>query len=596
MTTKADLIRRRGDNYELSPNPEGQNAPRDTGHGAGRDESSREGDHEGAADMAAPDTGAILIEENENPEAKQIHISPGRPKRWKVILRRLAGLFAKRKLTKEEQLDLEEANRRRALYAAMKADALAARDLIQSALADLGYCYRPPKTERSLFNGTQMVKFSDAFCTPDAIWLQVDMRRRVRNVFVTDLMDNPKLITDLSLSLGRRVYSRFKEDKGAFFIIERASGVYGIPAHVKYQEMIDRFPKSADKLTFPLGMGTNAKPRYTSFLDMPHLLVAGASGTGKSNMVNAIICTLVSFCSPADLRLVLVDLKGGLEMDFYEGIPHLLRIPGVTETGICTDREQVPEALEYVRQESENRIKIIGAAGHKKITQYNAHRAARNRMPFMLVVIDEYADIQQDKTIARIVQTLLSGIAAKSRAAGIHILVGTQHPLKSVIDTTITANFPARMAFGCSTNSASMLIIGTGDAHGLAPAGRFIWQNGATMEQVQAPYMPDEMIREIVGSIREGRAAKIQTSHDVTLEEILRFAHEELADSLKLYPLYEKFKTRGISRPEISSILANIEGKIVEVGEHTYFVTPTNGGSAPRKLVDPSKADEYRKP
>lgn len=595
MTTKRDLVRRRGNDHELTPSSEGDNAPQGAGHGQGRDESSREGEHDGSADMSAPDSSAVLIDENEVPEAAQIHISPGRPRRWKRIARRILGLFSKRKLTREEEMDLAEENRRRALYAAMKADALAARDLIQSALASLGFCYRPPKTERTLFNSTQYVQFSNAFCTPDAIWLQVDMRQRVRGVFVTDLMDNPKLITDLSLSLGRRVYSRFKEDKGAFFIIERASGVYGIPSHVKHQEMLDRFPKSADKLTFPLGMGTNAKPRYASFLDMPHLLVAGASGTGKSNMVNNIICTLISHSSPEDLRIVLIDLKGGLEMDFYDGIPHLLKIDGVTETGICTEREQVPAALEYVRQQSENRIKIIGEAGHKKITQFNAHRAARNRLPFLLVVIDEYADIQQDKSIARQVQTLLAGIAAKSRAAGIHILVGTQHPLKSVIDTTITANFPARMAFGCSTNSASVLIIGTGDAHGLAPAGRYIWQNGATTEQVQAPYMPDDMIREVVSAIREGRAAKIQTSHDVTLEEILRFAHEELADSLKLLPLYEKFKARGMSRNDLVGLLGSIEGTTVDVGEHSYFVTSTHSGSAPRKLVDPSLADQYRK-
>lgn len=276
---------------------------------------------------------------------------------------------------------------------------------------------------------------------------------------------------------------------------------------------------------------------------------------------------------------MLVDLKGGMEFTFFEGLPHLMTSQNLAPTGIIQDRDVVPEALYYLVQEGEKRMKIIQEAGHKNISKYNLRR--KHKLPRIILVIDEWADVRLSD-YGRKAEDALSDLARRMRAVGIHVIVATQSPKKEVISTLIKTNLPAKMAFSCPSYTASELILDVGDAKGLTPQGRFIWQHGSETVQVQAPYMPDAMIREIVGKIIAGESPEIGRQ-DVTIDEILEWALDNLDGKLPVRQLYQKYTGR-VGRGEIETILQKLDNTTVTIRDRNYLVIPGGGSRGPRKL------------
>ncbi len=520
-----------------------------------------------------------VVEANPDPMRRRIR-SRRRPPWWLRWARWLWARRPWRPLTEEEKRERTERKRRAALEKLLKSEAKQAIRLIQNALDRRGLSYRHRKSD-GVLRRIDYVQFDVVALQPDALYLRVDTRRLPYGVGILDLV-REEILTDLSLSIGRRVMAEYSERKGLWYIIERASGVRGIPKHVKFAEMLDHMPKTADPLTVPLGMTVNARRVYRSLADMPHLLIAGATDTGKSNMVNVILGTLIMRNGPDHLKMLLVDLKGGMEFSFYEGLPHLLAIDGVTDTGIVYDRDQVPEALAWLIAEGERRMALLKARGHKNIASYNRRRRPSDRLPRILLVVDEWADIKLARGVGHVAEDRLANIASRMRAVGIHVIIATQVPKREVISTIIKTNLPARMAFSVPTYTASQLIIDTGDARGLTPRGRFVYAKGASHLTIQAPYISDRLIREIVRGAIEGGGVPIQAV-DVTPEEIMEWAIDNLDGRLPVRTLFDAFRGR-ISQHMLRDWLAEWEGQEFTIRGRVYRVEPGEG-SRPRRLV-----------
>jgi DNA segregation ATPase FtsK/SpoIIIE-like protein len=390
------------------------------------------------------------------------------------------------------------------------------------------------------------------------------------------------LLTDLSLSVGHRVTCEYSEIQGFWYIVERSTGVRGVPAHVKFVDMLERFPSSADGLYLPIGMGANRKPIYWSAGSFYHAIIGGATGSGKSVLINSWIVTLVRRNVPGKLQMLMIDLKGGVEFQSYEGIPHLLTdIPGVP-TGIVNRREDVVGALRHVYNIGEARLNTLRETGHRDIGRYNAHRRSAP-MSHIFVIADELADLMMDRDIKRDAEELIANMAARHRAAGIHLILCTQMPKVEVITGRIKANCPLRVALSCATNVASMVIIDNGNAHNLAPKGRAIAQFIQEVE-VQTPLITDQIINDTVAGAIDSQYQELEAKHDVTRLEVLNWALSNNDGRLTVRTLYQQFASRGITVEELSTWLEEMENQTIIVGATEYLITPGRG-SAPRKMV-----------
>ncbi|MEM1232464.1 MAG: DNA translocase FtsK 4TM domain-containing protein, partial [Pseudomonadota bacterium] len=248
--------------------------------------------------------------------------------------------------------------------------------------------------------------------------------------------------------------------------------VIGIEIPNEHREMVrlkevlasDAFANSASPLTLALGSDIAGAPVVADIAKMPHLLVAGTTGSGKSVGVNAMLLSMLYKSGPEDVRLILVDPKM-LELSVYEGIPHLL-------TPVVTDMKEAAHALNWCVGEMERRYKLMAAMGVRNIAGFNKviHDAAASgepkldplwpedmaesapeltRLPQIVVVIDEFADMMM--IVGKKVETLIARIAQKARAAGIHLVLATQRPSVDVITGLIKANIPTRMGFQVSS-------------------------------------------------------------------------------------------------------------------------------------------------
>jgi DNA segregation ATPase FtsK/SpoIIIE-like protein len=482
-----------------------------------------------------------------------------------------------RELTGEEKALRAEQERRRKLAATLRDEAMLYWDRLVSALDRYGFQH----TTSSGSKITTHVQFDLIKLQPEAIYFRINTLKLPYGTTISKLMDRDLLI-DLSLACQRRVTAEFSDRIGAWYIVERAVGVRGIPDHVKFNELLDSIPASADGLTIPIGVALNSKPIWRSLGRMYSMLIGGTIGGGKSNYLNVVITTLIRRNPPDRLRLVLIDLKGGLEFQYYEGIPHLISIPEYAPGGIADQNYQVQGVLEWLHAEGERRMETLRQAGYKSIGRYNAYKKHK-RMPHIVLVIDEWADVMYDKSIKQRCEDVLANVAQRFRAVGIHVIVCTQIPKAEVISTRIKGVLPAKLAFSVPTIPASMVILDNGDAKGLTPSGRAVFQWDGQYE-VQTPYINEDIVEAAVQQAITGTVDKSTKSHDVTQFEILEWALAEENGYLSFDVLFRHFGKRGLTFDELRRWLAEMEGQQIVIGTSLYRVAPS-AGNRPRRLI-----------
>jgi DNA segregation ATPase FtsK/SpoIIIE-like protein len=225
--------------------------------------------------------------------------------------------------------------------------------------------------------------------------------------------------------------------------------------------------RAASKLTFALGRDVAGHARAADLAKMPHLLIAGATGSGKSVMVNALISSLLCNATPDEVRMVLVDLKR-VELSAYNGLPHLM-VPVITEP------ERAKAALKWAVTEMENRYRRFAGANARNLAGFNETRAdPTDRLPYVVLIIDELADLMMRE--GKNVEEPVVRLAQKARATGIHMVLATQRPSVNVVTGLIKANFPSRIAFAMASQIDSRTILDMPGAEDLIGRGDMLFQ------------------------------------------------------------------------------------------------------------------------
>jgi DNA segregation ATPase FtsK/SpoIIIE, S-DNA-T family len=250
-------------------------------------------------------------------------------------------------------------------------------------------------------------------------------------------------------------------------------------------------PEKTSPLVAWLGKGIDGKPVWTDLAKMPHVLVAGTTGSGKSGCVNAILSSILMQASPNEVRLVLVDPKQ-VELNHYEHVPHLL-------TPVVTSPRLAANVLANLIGEMESRYGIMGEARCRNLAELNRARmkAGEAPLPHILCVIDELADLMMVSPAE--VEDSIIRLAQKSRATGIHLVLATQRPSTDIITGTIKVNIPARIAFAVSSQTDSRVILDQGGAEALLGQGDMLFRGAGTskMARVQGAFVTEEEIARI---------------------------------------------------------------------------------------------------
>ncbi len=250
-------------------------------------------------------------------------------------------------------------------------------------------------------------------------------------------------------------------------------------------------PEKTSPLVAWLGKGIDGNPVWTDLAKMPHVLVAGTTGSGKSGCVNAILSSILMQASPNEVRLVLVDPKR-VELNHYESVPHLL-------TPVVTSPRLAANVLANLIGEMESRYGIMGEARCRNLVELNRARkkAGEPPLPHILCVIDELADLMMVSPAE--VEDSIIRLAQKSRATGIHLLLATQRPSTDIITGTIKVNIPARIAFAVSSQTDSRVILDQGGAEALLGQGDMLFRGAGTskLERIQGAFVTEEEIARI---------------------------------------------------------------------------------------------------
>ncbi len=253
----------------------------------------------------------------------------------------------------------------------------------------------------------------------------------------------------------------------------------------------EKFYKKETKLPIALGKSISGVPIVGDLSAMPHLLIAGTTGSGKSVCINTIILSLLYKYGPQKCNLILIDPKV-LELSAYEGIPHLL-------CPVITEAKKAAAALGWAVKEMENRYKLMTSVGVKNIDGYNIKN--KKHMPYIVVIVDEMSDLMliAGKEIENYVQRL----SAMARAAGIHIIMATQRPSVDVITGTIKANFPTKISFQVSSKIDSRTILGEQGAEQLLGNGDMLFMSSANrIVRIHGPYVSETEIEKVNGFLR----------------------------------------------------------------------------------------------
>lgn len=363
-----------------------------------------------------------------------------------------------------------------------------------------------------------------------------------------------------------------------------------------------KYKECTYELPIALGSTISNEVYIADLTKMPHLLVAGATGQGKSVGLNAIIASLLYRKKPSELKFVMIDPKM-VELSLYSLMEkqYLAKMPG-EEEAIITDVGKVIPALSSLCVEMDARYELLKAARVRAVKEYNrkflnhelSEADGHRFMPYIVVVVDEYSDLVM--TAGKEIEKPIARLAQKARAIGIHLIVATQRPSTDVVTGMIKANFPARIAFKVSSGVDSKTILNTTAAQQLIGRGDMLISNGSDLVRVQCAFIDTPEVENICNFIAQ------QPYNDMTylLPEPLTGGEQEdgadtIADGQRLDPLLEEVARYIINLDQASTsgiqrrfqIGYNRAGRIMDQLERAGVVGPSHGGKPRQVLVDP---------
>jgi DNA segregation ATPase FtsK/SpoIIIE-like protein len=373
--------------------------------------------------------------------------------------------------------------------------------------------------------------------------------------------------------------------------------------HFKHILTADAFKKSKAKLPVIIGTNISGAPYVTDITKMPHVLIAGQTGSGKSVCINSVICSLLMTKKPEELRLIMIDPKK-VELAFYEGIPHLL-------SPVVTESKEAVKALQWGVIEMERRYRMLAKVGARNIDSFNTRiesgkishllEDSDNKvLPFIVIIVDELADLMM--TASKDVEGLIQRIAQLARAVGIHLIVATQRPSVDIITGPIKANLTSRIGFRTIQSTDSRTILGHVGAEKLLGMGDMLFlRNGAPeIERFHGAFISEEDVEKIASEIRKQQIVieKIESFHEATGgeddDDDAMFSDGDRDD------LFEEAARIIVSIGQGSTSLLQRRmkigyaraGRLMDELERAGFVGPPDGSKAREVLVKPDEIDE----
>ncbi len=374
------------------------------------------------------------------------------------------------------------------------------------------------------------------------------------------------------------------------------------PSVVYLKEIVesDEFRESTSKTLFALGKTTWGEPYCVDLVKMPHLLIAGATGSGKSMCINVLINSLLFRATSEEIRLILVDPKV-LELSVYNDIPHLL-------TPVVTDPQRASEALKWAVAEMETRYHNMSKLGVRNIDDYNRKverllppAESREdddvppRMPYIVIIIDELADLML--TASRDIEDSIARLAQMARAIGIHLILATQRPSVNIITGVIKANFPARIAFQVASKVDSRTILDSNGAESLLGSGDmlFIPPGQHELVRIHGAYISTEEVDRVAEAIKvqkiKAEEVEIFDEQGEAITGGVRGDRDELfKDAARLIILHQQGSTSFLQRR--LKVGFSRAGRIMDELEAAGIVGPADGSKAREVLVDDSYLEE----
>ena len=361
---------------------------------------------------------------------------------------------------------------------------------------------------------------------------------------------------------------------------------------VRFRDIIvsEVFQKSKSRMTLCLGKDIEGRPVIAELERMPHLLIAGATGTGKSVALNTMICSLLYKSTPSDVKFIMVDPKR-IELSMYDGIPHLI-------TPVVTDVKKATHALYWAVREMERRYQLLSEKKAKNIAQYNQKIEKETpggddpppeKLPFIVIIIDELADLMM--VASRDVEVALTRLAQMARAAGIHLILATQRPSVDVLTGIIKANFPTRLTFQVSSKTDSRTIIDANGAENLLGNGDMLFLPPGTgrLQRIHGAFISEPEITQITEFLKKQAPPDYDTSvitapetdpEDASDPE----AHDERYDDA--VALVTRTRQASISMIQRHLRIGyNRAARIIEMMEKEGIVGPSDGAKTREVLV-----------
>jgi hypothetical protein len=363
---------------------------------------------------------------------------------------------------------------------------------------------------------------------------------------------------------------------------------------VQFREIIESQPfrEAPGELKMALGKRIDGRPFATSLLKMPHLLIAGATGTGKSVGLNSLICSWLMSCRPDDVKFLLVDPKK-LELSYYQDIPHLLH-------PVVTDPDKVPAVLGWAIREMERRYDLLSLVGARNIVGYNQMLAQgrvppgpdgrpEEKLPYIVIIVDELAELMM--VAAKDIEISIARLAQMARASGIHLILATQRPSVDVITGVIKANFPARLSYQVSAKADSRTILDTVGAEHLLGMGDMLFLPPGTgkMVRLHGAFISENEIRRIVDFVKAQRRPQYLQEISRTMAGDGKQAGPDLGYDEK-YDEAVDLVTR-LGHASISLIQRHMRigynraARIMETMESEGLVAASDGTSRPREVL-----------
>ena len=477
--------------------------------------------------------------------------------------------------------------------------------LLEQHLSYLGFSNVEQTQGRRRFK--QRIKFLRGVVTPEQFYYQVWTSKRTATgaktmlpykVNAGDLLDD-KTITHLSIALNRRVTAEYRSHKGLWFIVHTTEDMGALPRRVSFWSMEDHMNHGKQELL--LGVGANRTVHVIDLDKRPHLLLAGSTGGGKSNSLNAMICMLIRMNEPESMRLILIDLKNGVEFEDYEDIPHLA-------TDVITSqraaRDILIQALALIKIRY-GKMRRLPKPRPKSLTAYNARVDSGLRMPRLIIAVDELGEllIGGNEKLQKEIERLLIRIAQLGRAAGVHLILSTQRPQKEIVTTAISAQMTVKMSHIMGTKSDSLTIFGSGEAAELDPIpGRAVYKYGWEAFVGQPP----EATPEVIGA----STAKAKSMMPAPFElPDLEYAESLVMDDTDTGPDYEGqlimmlveaggnlslqliMEVLGMTRPQAQLWLARVADITFEFDDKVYHTVQIGRSYRIEEYLPPGEED-----